>query len=405
MVKIKRIAMAFVFLLSQVSLAKTSAATGSGEVFDSLPLSAMILTETEINNLKNEDKIIYLKALMYLGQVIEISQSNNFEYEVPAKYEGKKTGSIESSSASNSLYSIYWNLLVSESQAILAGIVKGAEWVTARLGAKAASTALRTAEAAKNISGGLNGVVMRDYAARIASAEKLKDVAKVAKLEKEVTARGLDLKSVRALSKLPDGKVLKASIETQLKEVRVLERQLEQARAAGHAAEIKKLDLQVVKARSEIAKTQKSFYAQGGKRSELDSIYRSSNTSTARWLANNAAEAVLLVGAGYYGGKEVGIWGDARVKLEGDGKGSRRVRDTMSSPDANKDPGQILREEGYSCIYGGRPSTFVKGEKGILCKMPEEGQSKTCNVNNGKYLCPTYGFRKNCVLILNQDVN
>lgn len=393
--------MAFVFLLSQVSLASGAGKAKADEVFDSLPLSAMILNEEQISNLSEGDKVVYLRALIYLGQVLETSQSQRFDYEVPTKYEPKK--SVMNDSKSNSIVSMYWNLMVTESKAIIGAAVgwtvKAVRWGGARL----ATGSIRTIEAVKvpanavaSVAGkaksGISSAAAESYAKRLAAAEAKGAKDQVKAIEEAIVKAKMDPADIRKLATTLGSKDgLKTSIITKLKDVKALEAQREVARTAGNSKEVTKLNAQIVKAKGDIARTENKYYQAGGSASEISDIYRKSNTTLGRVLASNVAEAATLGYLGYEGGKAMGYWGNAQIKLEG--PGGKKIRDTMSSPEANKDPGKIIREAGYSCIYGGRASQLVSTEKGVRCKMPEAGQDKDCNVSNGKYLCPDYGFK------------
>lgn len=399
MVKIKRIAIAFVFLLTQVSLATTGSGS-KADPFNDLPLSAMILSEEKIANLNDEDKLVYLRAIIYLGQVLEASQAQKFDYESPAKYEFKKTSGLDTvPTKSNSIFSMYWNLLVSESKAVIgtvAGwVVKGVSWG----GSKIATTSLRTIEAAKTpisavssaaskAKSGITNAAVEGYAKRLAAAEASGVASKVTAVESAIVKAGLKPADIRAVATQIGSKDgLKTAIITKLKDVKVLEAEREAARAAGNLKEVKKLDSQILKARTEITRTEAKYYTAGGKPSDVASIYRKSNTTLGHKLLSNVGEIATISYLGYEGGKHMGYWGNPQIKLE-----DKKVRDSLAPVDANKDPGKIIREHGYSCIYGGRPSTLVRTDSGVLCGMPTEGQNESCNVNNGDFQCPNYGF-------------
>lgn len=399
MVKIKRIAMAFVFLLSQVSLANG----GSGkknDAFNDLPLSAMILSEERIANLSDEDKLVYLRAIIYLGQVLEASQAQKFDYESPAKYESKKTSGLDAvPSKSRSMFSLYWNLLVSESKAVIGAVagwvLNGVRWGGSRI----ATTSLRTIEAAKTpvsavasaaskAKSGISNAAAESYAKRLAAAEASGVASKVTAVENAIVKAGLKPADIRVIStQLGSKDGLKTAIISKLKDVKVLEAEREAARAAGNLKEVKKLDGQILKARTEITKTEAKYYTAGGKPSDVATIYRKSNTTLGHKLLSSVGEVATISYLGYEGGKYMGYWGNPQIKLE-----DKKVRDSLAPVDANKDPGKIIREHGYSCIYGGRPSTLVRTDVGVLCGMPTEGQNDSCNVNNGDFQCPNYGF-------------
>lgn len=399
MVKIKRIAMAFVFLLSQVSLAN-GGSVKKGDAFNYLPLSAMILSEERIANLSDEDKLVYLRAIIYLGQVLEASQAQKFDYESPVKYESKKTSGLDTvPSKSRSMFSLYWNLLVSESKAVIGAVagwvLNGVRWG----GSKIATTSLRTIEAAKTpvsvvasaaskAKSGITNAAVEGYAKRLAAAEALGVASKVTAVESAIVKAGLKPADIRAVATQIGSKDgLKTAIITKLKDVKVLEAEREVARAAGNLKEVKKLDGQILKARTEITKTEAKYYTAGGKPSDVATIYRKSNTTLGHRMLSSVGEVATISYLGYEGGKYMGYWGNPQIKLE-----DKKIRDSLAAVDANKDPGKIIREHGYSCIYGGRPSTLVRTDAGVLCGMPTEGQNDSCNVNNGDFQCPNYGF-------------
>ncbi len=399
MVKIKRIAMAFVFLLSQVSLAN-GGSVKKGVAFNYLPLSAMILSEERIANLSDEDKLVYLRAIIYLGQVLEASQAQKFDYESPVKYESKKTSGLDTvPSKSRSMFSLYWNLLVSESKAVIGAVagwvLNGVRWG----GSKIATTSLRTIEAAKTpvsvvasaaskAKSGITNAAVEGYAKRLAAAEALGVASKVTAVESAIVKAGLKPADIRAVATQIGSKDgLKTAIITKLKDVKVLEAEREVARAAGNLKEVKKLDGQILKARTEITKTEAKYYTAGGKPSDVATIYRKSNTTLGHRMLSSVGEVATISYLGYEGGKYMGYWGNPQIKLE-----DKKIRDSLAAVDANKDPGKIIREHGYSCIYGGRPSTLVRTDAGVLCGMPTEGQNDSCNVNNGDFQCPNYGF-------------
>jgi len=398
-VKIKRIAMAFVFLLSQVSLAN-GGSVKKGVAFNYLPLSAMILSEERIANLSDEDKLVYLRAIIYLGQVLEASQAQKFDYESPVKYESKKTSGLDTvPSKSRSMFSLYWNLLVSESKAVIGAVagwvLNGVRWG----GSKIATTSLRTIEAAKTpvsvvasaaskAKSGITNAAVEGYAKRLAAAEALGVASKVTAVESAIVKAGLKPADIRAVATQIGSKDgLKTAIITKLKDVKVLEAEREVARAAGNLKEVKKLDGQILKARTEITKTEAKYYTAGGKPSDVATIYRKSNTTLGHRMLSSVGEVATISYLGYEGGKYMGYWGNPQIKLE-----DKKIRDSLAAVDANKDPGKIIREHGYSCIYGGRPSTLVRTDAGVLCGMPTEGQNDSCNVNNGDFQCPNYGF-------------
>lgn len=399
MVKIKRIAMAFVFLLSQVSLAN-GGSVKKGDAFNYLPLSAMILSEERIANLSDEDKLVYLRAIIYLGQVLEASQAQKFDYESPVKYESKKTSGLDTvPSKSRSMFSLYWNLLVSESKAVIGAVagwvLNGVRWG----GSKIATTSLRTIEAAKTpvsvvasaaskAKSGITNAAVEGYAKRLAAAEASGVASKVTAVESAIVKAGLKPADIRAVATQIGSKDgLKTAIITKLKDVKVLEAEREVARAAGNLKEVKKLDGQILKARTEITKTEAKYYTAGGKPSDVATIYRKSNTTLGHRMLSSVGEVATISYLGYEGGKYMGYWGNPQIKLE-----DKKIRDSLAAVDANKDPGKIIREHGYSCIYGGRPSTLVRTDAGVLCGMPTEGQNDSCNVNNGDFQCPNYGF-------------
>lgn len=399
MVKIKRIALAFVFLLSQLSLASgPSVKKGAG--FDSLPLSAMILSEDKIANLSDEDKLVYLRAIIYLGQVLEASQSQKFDYQVPANYVPAKTSGLDASPVkSQSMFSLYWNLLVGESKAVISAVagwvVKGVKWG----GSKIATSSLRTIEAAKTpvsavasvaskAKSGITNAAVEGYAKRLAAAEASGVASKVTAVESAIVKAGLKPADIRVVAtQLGSKDGLKTAIITKLKDVKTLEAQREAARAAGNLKEVKKLDGQILKARTDITRTEAKYYSAGGKASDVATIYRKSNTTLGHKLLSNVGEVATISYLGYEGGKYMGYWGNPQIKLE-----DKKIRDSLAPADANKDPGKIIREHGYSCIYGGRPSTLVRTDSGVLCGMPKDGQSDSCNVSNGDFQCPNYGF-------------
>ncbi|MBL7554550.1 MAG: hypothetical protein JNM24_01915 [Bdellovibrionaceae bacterium] len=395
MVKIKRIAMAFVFLLSQVSLAN-GGSVKKGDAFNYLPLSAMILSEERIANLSDEDKLVYLRAIIYLGQVLEASQAQKFDYESPVKYESEKTSGLDIvPSKSRSMFSLYWNLLVSESKAVIGAVagwvLNGVRWG----GSKIATTSLRTIEAAKTpvsvvasaaskAKSGITNAAVEGYAKRLAAAEASGVALKVTAVESAIVKAGLKPADIRAVATQIGSKDgLKTAIITKLKDVKVLEAEREVARAAGNLKEVKKLDGQILKARTEITKTEAKYYTAGGKPSDVATIYRKSNTTLGHRMLSSVGEVATISYLGYY----MGYWGNPQIKLE-----DKKIRDSLAAVDANKDPGKIIREHGYSCIYGGRPSTLVRTDAGVLCGMPTEGQNDSCNVNNGDFQCPNYGF-------------
>lgn len=399
MVKIKRIAMAFVFLLSQVSLAN-GGSVKKGDAFNYLPLSAMILSEERIANLSDEDKLVYLRAIIYLGQVLEASQAQKFDYESPVKYESKKTSGLDTvPSKSRSMFSLYWNLLVSKSKAVIGAVagwvLNGVRWG----GSKIATTSLRTIEAAKTpvsvvasaaskAKSGITNAAVEGYAKRLAAAEASGVALKVTAVESAIVKAGLKPADIRAVATQIGSKDgLKTAIITKLKDVKVLEAEREVARAAGNLKEVKKLDGQILKARTEITKTEAKYYTAGGKPSDVATIYRKSNTTLGHRMLSSVGEVATISYLGYEGGKYMGYWGNPQIKLE-----DKKNRDSLAAVDANKDPGKIIREHGYSCIYGGRPSTLVRTDAGVLCGMPTEGQNDSCNVNNGDFQCPNYGF-------------
>lgn len=391
-VKFKRIAMAFVFLISQMSFAHAAGSAKKVDTFDNLPLSAMILSEESIAQLSDADRTAYIRAIFFLSQVLERSQAQKFEYESPTKYEPTKTSSI--SEKQNSLFSLYWGLLVNKANAWigqLAGwVMKGAEYGGARL----ATGSLKAVELAKTpmkaVGSKISDVGLQRYAKDLVKAEASGIPANVTKVEKNIAGAGLKLSDVKAVASTlgKNSDALKKSIVTQLKDVKALEVQREAARTAGNVAEVKKLNTQIARAESAIVKDKRAFYEAGGSVDEMSAILRKSNTSTGRVILSNVAETILVVGAGYQGGKYVGLWGESQIKLE-----DRKIRDGMVASEANKNPGKIIREQGYSCIYGGRASTLVKSADGsIFCKLPEGSQNEKCNINNGDFQCPSYGF-------------
>lgn len=399
MVKINRIIIAFVFLVSQLTFA-SGGLTKKNDRFDDLPLSAMILSEQEIANLSDENKVVYLRALVYLGQVLEISQAQRFDYESPTTYESKKTGMNDpESTKSQTLFSIYWRILVNESKAVI-GAVAGWTMKAVRWGGSTIATgSLRTIEAAKTpvnavasaaskAKAGISNAAVEGYAKQLAAAEASGATAKVAAIENAIVKAGLNPADVRVVvTQLGSRDGLKAAIITKMKDVKSLEAQREVARKAGNMREVRRIDGQLVRAGGDLKRTEAKYFTAGGNPSDVATIYRKSNTSLSHKLLSSVGEVATLGYLGYEGGKYMGYWGNTQIKLE-----DRKIRDSLAPADANKDPGKIIREHGYSCIYGGRPSTLVRTDSGVLCGMPADGQKDGCNVNSRLYQCPSYGF-------------
>jgi hypothetical protein len=405
MSKITNLIVVFVFMFTQVGMAHSGNVVKKTDKNWDKPLSSLLLTEKEIAKLSNEDKTYYFKALMYLVQVIEVSQSNHFEYEteISAKASSKDSGAIRKPASVLETANAYMKAMVTESQAVIGAALGWTMRALSGAGGRLATGSIRTIEASKGLTSGVSAAYKStkagatraaadSYAKRLVAADKVGDAAQIAKLESSITKAGFNPSSIRTLgTQLTSKDGILAGMKTKLGEVKTIEKQLEAARSAGNAAEVRKLSSQLTKTRNLITKDERAFYAAGGRAKDMQALYRKSNTSTARVLLSNVGEVATIGYLGYEGGKAMGYWGKASGDLNDQDPNSESGVKAGAKAFA-KDPGKIIRERGYSCIYGGRPARFVAAKKGVLCGFPEHGENETCKKSDGKFQCNHYGF-------------
>ncbi|MBL7545368.1 MAG: hypothetical protein JNL11_16230 [Bdellovibrionaceae bacterium] len=433
MKKVKSLVFAFIFLITQVSYANSISPAKKGFY---IPLSKMILTNEELAQLSDDDKVIYFRALVYLVQVLEVSQAKTVDYEdSDADTSAFNSNSVKKTHAS--LVSYYWDMMVSKSQAMIGGMIQGA-WKMTAWGAKA--VVVKSAESVGKAKGviekGLSRadeIVVKGHAEKLRVAEEAvkankkavssfqsgipsnapmtaQQTARLAKLNKSVAASEKKLTGVKnsivdaghtvtqirsVIPSLATNKnVLGKDFRALLKDVAQADKDYDRIRKIGTAAQKRSALAKVKRLRGSANDMEMRFRAAGATSKEISAIYRAANTSSARWLLNNSAEIALLAGAagyaGYKGAEALGWIG---------GGASAGVIDPSRprvSGSSDQNLGTIKQDDGYTCIYGGRPSTLrtksaaSDTDKKFYCKKPEEGENENCK--GIRFQCNSYGF-------------
>lgn len=410
-----KIFFAFVFLSSELTFAKqTSSNTKQLEKFLTMPLSKMILDKEHFEKLSNEDKNEYFNSLVYLAIVLESFQNQRFQYEDStttnsSPKQEKDTGMFLKEDKKSILNAYYNQFFVPEAHAIFRLLWRGLVWAGDRFAVGAyrsgqVSSGVRTAvgqtisNVTKSAGGALSEKTTRVLAERMAKVSS--DPAKLAKLEAEIAQKypKLDLTKMRALStQLGSKDALLADIKSGLAEAKKLESDLAKAQKIGNKKEAARLTRELKKVRNQVSASDLK-YRQFGDASTLNKIYKNSQTSLGMRILSTIGHVGTFGFLGYDIADHFGLWGSKSLD------DVKKYATSMGSGnDPNTNPGQIKKEAGFSCLYGGRPSRFANFDGVPKCAFPQEASTEACNRSEGKFLCPDYGFTTEAYKPLDKD--